>query len=256
MMDAHTFGPDLGGAAADRAACYMPEGESDYAGRCEGPRQRLAIARAMMAARHSERGHGAPHGHADAGFGAFGPRTFPPAFLGWLQGARRAGRGDIRSAILVLLAEQPMHGYQIIQELARRSDGAWRPSPGSVYPTLAQLQDEGLLTSREEDGRRIFDLTDAGRAESAKRADAGRAPWEAGASEEGSSAREFKKLVFGVGGAALQVAQVGSPAQIEEAKAVLQTARKNLYRILAEDEDASQGEASDEAGAGEEPDQG
>ena len=77
-----------------------------------------------------------------------------------------ARRGDVRAAILVLLAEQPMHGYQVISELDARTGGRWRPSAGSIYPTLQQLEDEGLVRSAEIDARRVFSLTDAGIAES------------------------------------------------------------------------------------------
>ena len=81
---------------------------------------------------------------------------------------RRAGRGDIRAAILALLAEQPMHGYQIIQELTERTGGVWRPSPGSVYPTLQQLEDEELVRETASDsGKRVYELTDAGREQAA-----------------------------------------------------------------------------------------
>src|SRR4029079_9021505 len=89
---------------------------------------------------------------------------------------RKAGRGDIRAAILALLTEQPMHGYQIIREIGERSEGAWAPSPGSVYPTLQQLTDEELLRSSEQDGKRVYELTDQGRAHAEDRQ--GALPWE------------------------------------------------------------------------------
>ena len=83
----------------------------------------------------------------------------------------RAGRGDVRAAVLALLDEEPMHGYQMIQELGERSGGAWTPSPGSIYPALQLLQDEGLVTAAETDGKRVFSLTEAGREQAAKRGD-------------------------------------------------------------------------------------
>src|SRR5262245_53359556 len=106
--------------------------------------------RAQMRARMRDRG-GPRRGH---GYGY------------WREGRMR--RGDIRTALLAVLAEAPGHGYEVMQRLEEKSGGAWRPSPGSVYPTLQQLQDEGLVTSTERDGKRIFELTDAGRAEATR----------------------------------------------------------------------------------------
>ena len=146
----------------------------------------------------------------------------------------RAGRGDIRAAILALLAEGPMHGYQIMRELGERSGGVWRPSPGSVYPTLQQLQDEGLVRSAEaEGGRRTFELTDEGR--EAVDALESRTPGEAVADETESSVVELRDLAFQVIAAAKQVVHAGDPAQVAQAKDVLREARQRLYRILAED---------------------
>jgi DNA-binding PadR family transcriptional regulator len=137
---------------------------------------------------------------------------------------------------LTLLAEQPMHGYQIITELGSRSGGVWRPSPGSVYPTLQQLQDEGLVTVSEEDGRRTFSLTDAGRAE-VERASAGRrAPWEDMADEADDAAGGLKSLVGQLIAATIQVATAGTHDQVAQAEKVLTDARKAMYRLLAEDE--------------------
>jgi DNA-binding PadR family transcriptional regulator len=157
---------------------------------------------------------------------------------GFLGPGPRAGRGDIRAAILALLAEGPMHGYQIMRELTERSGGVWRPSPGSVYPTLQQLQDEGLVRSTEvEGGRRTFELTDEGR--EAVEALESRTPWEAVADETESAAVELRDLVFQVIAAAKQVVQAGDPAQVAQAKDVLRDARQRLYRILADDAPSS-----------------
>ena len=99
-----------------------------------------------------------------AGFGpGFGPGRMP--FLGRSRSTRR---GEIRTAILALLLEAPMHGYQIITELSDRSGGDWRPSAGSVYPTLQQLTDEGLVRDEEREGRRVYELTESGRLEAEK----------------------------------------------------------------------------------------
>src|SRR5215208_2384573 len=127
-------------------------------------------------------GHAGPRGSQP--FGQWG--MFPGAPFGppWWGGARtwrgpKARRGDVRAAILAVLAEQPMNGYQIIQEIASRSGGAWKPSPGSIYPTLQQLEDEGLVTADAQTGRRTFTLTDEGRTYVAEHADEVTAPWEA-----------------------------------------------------------------------------
>jgi DNA-binding PadR family transcriptional regulator len=150
------------------------------------------------------------------------------------RGGRRAGRGDIRAAILALLSESSMHGYQIIRELSERTGGAWTPSPGSVYPTLQQLEDEELVVEQKSDtGRRVYALTEAGREKAA--ALPSPAPWEQVAAAANDETADFRSLVFQVLGAVKQVAGAGTPAQIEAAQEVLRTARRNLYQILAED---------------------
>jgi DNA-binding PadR family transcriptional regulator len=150
------------------------------------------------------------------------------------RGGRRAGRGDIRAAIVALLSESSMHGYQIIRELSERTGGAWTPSPGSVYPTLQQLEDEELVVEQKSDtGRRVYALTEAGRERAA--ALPSPAPWEQVAAEANDETADFRSLVFQVLGAVKQVAGAGTPAQIEAAQDVLRTARRSLYQILAED---------------------
>src|SRR5271157_3954308 len=114
-------------------------------------------------------GHGRHGGHRCRSFGPGARGEFAgPGFGGFSPGGprgrgRKARRGDIRTAALLLLAEEPRNGYQIMQEVEERSGGVWRPSPGSVYPALQQLEDEGLIRSEEVDGRKLFALTDAGR---------------------------------------------------------------------------------------------
>ena len=159
----------------------------------------------------------------------------PAGFGGPLGPGRRAGRGDMRAAILTLLAEEPMHGYQIIQVISERSGGNWTPSPGSVYPTLQQLEDEGLIEpAASESGRRVFALTDAGR--QAQTADTTPAPWEEAVVEADNDLVELRDLVQQVVAATRQVAQAGTQTQIKGAQDVLRTARKGIYRLLAEDE--------------------
>lgn len=142
----------------------------------------------------------------------------------------RANRGDIRAAILALLVEGPMHGYQIIQEIATRSGGVWAPSPGSVYPTLQHLEEEGLVASEHRDGKNVFSLTEPGQATNP----GARAPWE----EVGVDARlvELRNGIGQVANAVRQIVHTGTPAQVAAAKSVLADARRDLYRILAEDE--------------------
>ncbi len=147
----------------------------------------------------------------------------------------RAARGNVRGAILVLLGEGPMHGYQIMQELETRSSGMWKPSPGSVYPTLQALEDEGLVKAEESDGRRVFRLTATGQAHvDEHRAEIG-TPWEDFA-ERGAHA-ELRSLIGAVLGALRQVAAAGTPAQVEQAKKLLSDTRRGLYRILAAEEE-------------------
>jgi len=160
------------------------------------------------------------HGHRMAGEG-FGR-----------GGRRRMRRGDIRTAVLVVLAEQPRHGYEVIQALEEKSGGAWRPSAGSIYPTLQLLEDEDLARSSEREGKRVYELTDAGRAEATRRVEeAGGPPW-AGADADGGSLRSG---VMALMMAARQVSGAGTPEQIEQATKIVTDARKQLYRLLAED---------------------
>jgi DNA-binding PadR family transcriptional regulator len=137
---------------------------------------------------------------------------------------------------LLLLAEEPRNGYQIMQEIERRSAGVWRPSPGSVYPALAQLEDEGLVRVEERDGRRTYALTDAGRAYVQDRRDDLVAPWE----EMSDSVDDDVSSLFGeirqVGMAAVQIGHMGNSRQIAEARRVLADARRALYSLLAADE--------------------
>ena len=157
---------------------------------------------------------------------------------GFLGGGSRAGRGDIRSAILALLNESPMHGYQIMRELADRTAGVWRPSPCSVYPTLQQLQDEGLVREIDsEGGRHTFELTYEGRA--AAEALESPAPWEAVADDTEAAAVELRDLVIQVMAAARQVVHAGDAPQLAEAKDVLRETRQRLYRILADESPSS-----------------
>jgi DNA-binding PadR family transcriptional regulator len=184
--------------------------------------------------RHRRHGFG-PGAGPFGDFGPFGPGRGPRGR------GRKARRGDIRTAALLLLAEEPRNGYQIMQEVQERSDGAWSPSPGSVYPALAQLEDEGLIRTEEGDGRKVFALTDAGREAVAERDSSRPAPWAEMSDELGQGARELGKLMREVAFAFAQVMRTGSEEQIARARDVLAGARRDLYRILA---DGDEGDAT------------
>jgi len=173
--------------------------------------------------------HG-PDGHHDLEFGGRGGRR--GRFGGGGRGPR-GRRGDVRAAILALLAERPMHGYEMLQELGERTHDLWHPSPGSLYPALQLLEDQGLVRSMTEDGRRRYELTDEGRAELAKRAE-GPPPWETmvrGADQgDVSLRRALKNLAVAVA----QVGQAGTPEQKKQVEGLLGDARRKVYLLLAE----------------------
>lgn len=181
--------------------------------------------------RHRHHGYG-PGGAGGVPFGGFG--------TGGPWRARRARRGDIRSAALLLLSEEPRNGYQIMQEVEERSGGLWSPSPGSVYPALQQLEDEGLIRAEEVDGRKLFRLTDAGREQVEKRDSTRPAPWDEVGGELGSQRMQLGQALRAAAGAAAQVIRTGSDAQMVQALKILSAARRDLYKVLAEDgEDAA-----------------
>jgi DNA-binding PadR family transcriptional regulator len=140
-------------------------------------------------------------------------------------------RGDVRGAILALLAERPMHGYEMMQELEERSGGAWRPSAGSIYPTLQQLEDEGLVRSEEIGDRRRYTLTDAGREEAGRRE--GPPPWEASGSA--GAGGELREAAFRVAGAVMQAASTGTDEQVAQVREILVDARRRIYSVLGEE---------------------
>jgi DNA-binding PadR family transcriptional regulator len=157
----------------------------------------------------------------------------------------RARRGDVRAAALALLAEEPMNGYQIIQAIGERSDAVWRPSPGSVYPALQQLEDEGLIRAEADGGgRRAYQLTEQGRAYVDAHPEELQAPWDVLAGSVPNTAREMKRLIAQLASAAFQVMSAGTDNQVNQARQVLTDARKSLYRILAADDDDTPDDAS------------
>lgn len=164
--------------------------------------------------------------------------------LGLLGRGPRARRGDVRCGILALLAEHPRNGYQLMQDLEQRTGGVWRPSPGSVYPALQQLEDEGLIQIEGGGTGRVYQLTKRGLAYVKEHPEEMEAPWESGAhgAREHRAAHELHrrghelmKLLHEIGAAAMQVARIGDTQQVALAQQLLVDTRRSLYRILAED---------------------
>jgi DNA-binding PadR family transcriptional regulator len=163
---------------------------------------------------------------------------FGPGFGGPRRGrgrggpGRRARRGDVRAAILALLAERPMHGYEMIQELEERTGGVWRPSPGAVYPALQLLEDQGMVEADAAEGKRLFSLTDTGREEAAKAGD--RKPWDEATAGINPVQFQLRDAVGQIAVATRQVAEAGTEAQQTSAAEILAETRRRLYAILAE----------------------
>ncbi len=176
--------------------------------------------------------HGDHRGHPGRGRGpGFGP-GFGPGRMPFMGRRRATRRGEIREAILVLLSESPMHGYQVITELADRSGGDWRPSAGSVYPTLQQLTDEGLVRDEEREGRRVYELTESGRAE-AERTRSEVPPWQA---TDRNDAPDLRRVAVQVMSATMQVSRDGDASMQARAYELLAECRRSLYRLLADDD--------------------
>ena len=206
--------------------------------------------------REHRHGHGFGHSrtmHAGGPWGGgFGMAKDWMGFFGgprggWWQGppgphggpgrARpKASRGDVRATILALLSEGPRTGYQIMSDIEERSGGAWRPSPGAVYPALQQLADEGLIIGEEAGGRRTFSLTDAGRGYVADNPEMARGAWESmGHAEAGELPGLFTQAAR-LGAAIAQMAHAGTPEQMREAERLLEQTRRRLYQLLADDD--------------------
>ena len=174
------------------------------------------------------------HCHRHGGFGprgGFGP-GFGPGGPRGRRGHGRGRRGDVRAGILALLAERSMHGYEMIQEIAQRTDGVWKPSPGSVYPTLQLLVDEGLIAGTESEGsKKLFALTDAGRA-AAEKLDT--PPWEQIAESIEPEEANLRTAMGQLFGAVEQSAQAASPEQQQRIVGIVNNARREIYQILGE----------------------
>lgn len=184
-------------------------------------------------------------GPQEAQMRGFGWRMpFPPPWVGGPShhghghgpgGRGRGGRGggrrpNVRASVLALLAERPMHGYEMITELESRTGGVWRPSPGSIYPTLQLLEDEGLIVSEESGGRKRFTLTDSGRAEATGEPN----PWEHVGEETVENWHDIKDAAFGTMDALRQVMMTGNDEQRQRAVEVVLDAKRKLYAILAD----------------------
>jgi DNA-binding PadR family transcriptional regulator len=218
------------------------------------PEDRRAVHEQRRQARRDFRDHVREH-RGEAGFGpggfgpgfgrGFGPGGFGPGFgfgPGGPRGGRRGGprgggrgrRGDVRAAILKLLVDRPMHGYEMIQEINERSQQLWKPSPGSVYPTLQLLVDEGLLVARESEGsKKLFELTDDGRAAAEK---IETAPWDDITEGADPGAVSLRSAVGQLMGAVAQSAHTASAEQQQRIVDIVNNARREVYQILGETE--------------------
>lgn len=199
------------------------------------------------------RGRGGPHGrggHRGRGRGGFGPRGGPGFGFGGMgpgfppgpppgfgrRGGRRTNRGDVRTAVLAVVSEAPRHGYEIIQEITERTGGRWKPSPGSVYPTLSQLEDEGLVRVEQTEGRRVVHLTESGTTYVTEHREELDAVWAAFDDDDGEDdpAAGLWQELGQLHAAGQQVMATGTPEQIATATASITEARKSIYRLLAE----------------------
>ena len=208
------------------------------------PREHRGGHRMRMRMRGGPGGGPGPWGGGPFEFGMRGGPFGPPRFGG--RGPR-VRRGDVRAAILDLLAEgEPWNGYQIIQEIGARTQGVWRPSAGSVYPALQQLEDEALIRDQGseaagEDRRRMYTLTEEGQAYVTEHADELKASWDAVTGSVNDTEVQLRHTIHQVMVAVSQVAQAGSAAQVQQAGKILADTRRALYRILAaDDQDAEE----------------
>jgi DNA-binding PadR family transcriptional regulator len=259
-MMAATAGAGAGGGdlgAGELGGCGLGAGLRDIAGSVhESIRHLRKVLRAEAAA--GDHGRRGPRGWAWER--EFGGRRGPGHWGGggpwgaWWPGpsgppgppkSTKASRGDVRAAILALLREGPLNGYQIMSEIEERSGGAWRPSPGAVYPALSQLADEGLIAGEESGGRRTFALTDAGREYIDQNPDMARGAWESAEQQEAWQVPGLFAEAARLGGGIVQLAHAGTPEQVKAAERLLARTRRDLYRILADDDDDAGGDEQD-----------
>jgi DNA-binding PadR family transcriptional regulator len=248
-----------------RAAFRMAAGQGGPGGPVNDLRR---AAFRMAAAQGGPGGPGGPGGHWKGGFG--GPKGAGHwggggAWGAWWPGpggpagaprGKKAGRGDVRAAILALLREGARTGYQIMSDIEDRSGGAWRPSPGAVYPALAQLADEGLIVGEESAGRRTFSLTEAGRQYVEQHPDMARGAWESPAQQEAWQVPGLFAEAARLGAGIVQITHVGTPEQLREAERLLERTRRRLYQILAEDDEDPDDDDPDDGDESQEDDDG
>jgi len=232
-------GPHVGGPFAGGPANFgfaPPDRRALHEQRKQARRELRGLVRGHDA------GHDGPFGPGfGRGFGrGFGPGGFGPGFGPGGRGGRRGGhgrrgrRGDVRAAILVLLAERSMHGYEIIQEVAERSQDLWKPSPGSVYPTLQLLVDEGLIVGTESEGsKKLFALTDAGKEAAEKVATP---PWEEIADGVDPAHLNLRAAIGQLFGAVAQSAHAATEEQQQRILDIVNNARREIYTILGEED--------------------
>jgi DNA-binding PadR family transcriptional regulator len=233
-------------AAAAWSACDPDRGMSELI-RCVN--SVLAQLRGNVRAKSAGHSRGGPW---ERGFGGRkGAGHWGGGFAGWWPGppgppgpprGQKAGRGDVRAAILALLREGPRNGYQIMSEIEERTAGAWRPSPGAVYPALSQLADEGLIAGAESNGRRTFSLTDAGREYVEQNPEMARGAWESEAQQEAWQVPGLFTEAARLGGGIMQIAHAGTPEQVRAAERLLERTRRELYRILSGDSEPDEDE--------------
>lgn len=230
----HLNGPFPGGAGPLGFGLHPQERRALHEHRRQARREFRDYVRGHDVGSDSPFGPGFGRGLGPGGFGSgFG---FGPGPRGGRRGGpgRRGRRGDVRAAILLLLAERPMHGYEMIQEIAARSEDLWRPSPGSVYPTLQLLVDEGLIVGSESEGsKRLFELTDAGR-DAAEKVDT--PPWEQIADGVDPAHINLRTASAQLFGAIAQSAHAAAPEQQQRIIDIVNNARREIYTILSEDD--------------------
>ncbi len=206
-------------------------------------------------ARHAEqqwnqhKGHGSGSwGEPPWGRGRTGPPPWVAGLFGLAQGEQQRGprvrRGDVRAAILDVLATEPMNGYQLITQITERTQGAWKPSPGSVYPTLSQLEDEGLVEGDDARGRRVLRLTDEGRAYVEANAEELAGVWTPFAEPERAAGPDYSSLKPEIGqvmSAVWQIVSTGTEQQRRDAIEILVDTRRRLYGLLADGDQAEGG---------------
>jgi DNA-binding PadR family transcriptional regulator len=181
-----------------------------------------------MHSKHSHHHHRHPGRHAREEFAR--SRGFGP---GRGRGGPRARRGDVRAAVLALLADRPMHGYEMIKEIEERSEGAWTPSAGSIYPMLQLLEDEGLIRGEDSDGKRRFSLTDAGKAEHEEKS-GDVTPWDAVRAGFPTGQLALRGAIGQLIQAVKAIAGSGTEEQQKQVGELLDETRRKIYSILAE----------------------